>query len=102
MLGKTVRSIGIRIHIGKSKVMKVKTDSTANIKVEGKEFGGSRHFHLFRMWSGHDWRYTCTEEGIIKARIGKARGAFVMFNNIWKDMTSSLNTKLRIFNLENC
>ena len=34
----------------------------------------------------------------MKVRICKARGAFVMLNKILKDMTISLNTKLRLFN----
>ena len=35
-LENTARSIGLRIHPGKSKVIKDKTDSTAPIQVEGK------------------------------------------------------------------
>ena len=35
-LENTAKSIGLRIHPGKSKVMKLKTNSTANITVENK------------------------------------------------------------------
>ena len=34
----------------------------------------------------------------IKARIGKARAAFIQLNNIWKSKEIGRNTKLRIFN----
>ena len=33
----------------------------------------------------------------IRVRIGKARQAFVMFRNIWKNKNTGLKTKLRIF-----
>ena len=38
-----------------------------------------------------------TEEDV-KTRIGKARTAFNILNNIWKSKNSSLKTKLQIFN----
>ena len=34
----------------------------------------------------------------IKARMGKARAAFISLNKVWKDHTRSLKTKLRLFN----
>ena len=36
-------------------------------------------------------------EGDIKARIGKARGAFVMLNKIWKDRTRTIALNIRLF-----
>ena len=93
-LENTAKSIGLRIHPGKSKVMKVKTESTANIKVEGKSLEEVDTF----TYLGSGVGTTGGTEEDIKARIGKARGAFVMLNKIWKDRTISLNTKLRIFN----
>ena len=68
--------------------MKVKTESTANIKVEGKSLEEVDTFTYLGSGVG-------TTEGTeedIKARIGKARGAFVMLNKIWKDRAISLNT----------
>ena len=93
-LENTAKSIGLRIHPGKSKVMKVKTESTANIRVEGRNLEEVDTF----TYLGSGVGTTGGTEEDIKARIGKARGAFVMLNKIWKDRTISLNTKLRIFN----
>jgi len=34
----------------------------------------------------------------VKARIGKARGAFIQFKNIWSSKVLSLHTKISLFN----
>ena len=34
----------------------------------------------------------------VKARIGKARGAFIQLKNIWSSKVLSLHTKIRLFN----
>jgi len=75
--------------------MKVNTESTANIKGEGKSLEEVDTFAYLR--SGVDT--TGGTEGDIKARIGKARGAFVMLNKILKDRTISINTKFIIFSI---
>ena len=73
-----------------SKVMKVKTKSTATIYyIRRQEFGRSRCFHLVREWSGHDRGYRRGHK--IKNRLSK-RGALVMLNKIWMDRTISQNT----------
>ena len=74
--------------------MEVKTDSTANITVEGKSLDDVDTF----TYLGSGATTTGRTEENIKPRIGKARGAFVMLNKILKDRTISLNTKIRMFN----
>ena len=87
-LENTARSIGLRIHPGKSKVMKVKTDSTDAIQVDGKNLEQVDIFTY--LVSGVD--PTGGTEEDIKARIGKARGSFVLLYKIWKDRNISLRT----------
>ncbi|VDP76982.1 unnamed protein product, partial [Schistosoma mattheei] len=45
-------------------------------------------------------RYTtaCTSDADVKARIGKARAAYLQLKNIWNSKQLSTNTKIRIFN----
>ena len=93
-LENTARSVGLSNHPGKSKVIKVKPDSTAPIQVEGKNLEEVENF----TYLGSLVDPTGGTEEDIKARIGKARGSFVLLYKIWKDRKISMRTKLRIFN----
>ena len=70
------RSIVLRIHPGKSKVMKVKTDSTATITIERKSL---EEVDTFTNLGSRVGTQIGTEEDI-KSRIDKAKGAFVVLN----------------------
>ena len=86
--------IGLSIHKGKSKVLKINTSSNTPITLEGtilEEVEGFTYLgSTIDMQGGTD--------ADIKARIGKARGAFNQLNKIWTCGSLTLKTKVRIFN----
>lgn len=93
-LDQMARSIGLRIHPGKSKVLKIQTESTAGIRIDHKELEEVESF----VYLGSIIDKTGGTKEDIKIRIGKARGAFKSLKNIWKDRNISIKTKLRLFN----
>jgi hypothetical protein len=88
------KSIGLRIHPGKSKVLKVKTTATEPILVENRPLDVVDNFTY--LGSVVDDKGGTAAD--IKARIGKARTAFTNLNNIWKDRAISTRTKVMLFN----
>jgi len=85
---------GLKIHGGKTKILRLnnRTDEPITLadspleEVDSFTYLGS----VINKKGGAD------ED--IKARIGKARGAYLLLKNFWKSKDISLNTKLRIFN----
>ena len=88
------QAIGLKIHPGKSKILKVKTVGTDNIMVGNNQLEVVSEFTYLgsivddKGGTGAD----------IKARIGKARIAFSSLNKVWKDRNISRKTKIKLFN----
>ena len=94
VVAETSASIGLNIHTGKSKVLRVNAinqnpimlDNTALEEVDNFTYLGS----VVDLKGGTD--------ADVKVRIGKARAAFSQLKNIWSSKDLSTRTKLRIFN----
>ena len=85
--------MGLRIHPGKSKVLRASTTNEEAIVLEGKaleEFDSFCYLGILNKKGG--------TEADIKARIGKAQNAFKALNNIWRSKDISIRTKCRLFN----
>ena len=86
--------IGLNIHRGKSKVLKVNTASTIPITLEGTILEEVESFtylgSIIDIQGGTD--------ADIKARIGKARVAFNQMKKVWSCSNLTIKTKVRIFN----
>ena len=88
------KQIGLRIHTGKTKIMKINPRNNTSIELENQEIEEVDKFTY--LGSNVD-----TEGGSdrdISIRIGKARSAFVLLNNIWRTNGISRATKIRLFN----
>ncbi|VDP50992.1 unnamed protein product [Schistosoma margrebowiei] len=87
-------AIGLNIHKGKRKILRYNTACTDPITIDGEDLEDVKTF-----------TYLCSiidEQGgsdaDVKARIGKARAAYLQLKNIWNSKQLSTNTKIRIFN----
>ena len=85
---------GLRVSIKKTKVMKVNAKSTSHICMNGNIL---EEVDTFRYLGSIVDKNGGTDEDV-KARIGKARTAFVMLGKIWKASNISIKTKLKLFN----
>ncbi|VDO90311.1 unnamed protein product [Schistosoma margrebowiei] len=83
-------AIGLNIHKGKSKVLRCNTACTDPIKIDGdvKTFT-----YLGSIIDEHG-----VSDADVKARIGKARAAYLQLRNVWNSKQLSTNTKVKIFN----
>lgn len=88
------RSIGLRIHPGKSKVLRIGTQQQEPVKIGDKSLDDVDSFCY--LGSIIDMEGGTTAE--VKARIGKAQAAFLALNKIWRSRDISLRTKIRLFN----
>ena len=93
-LEKLSKCLGLRIHPGKSKVLKVKSTSKEPVIVNDKPLEEVENFTY--LGSIMNDRGGTTAD--IKARTGKARVAFNSLKKVWKDRTISNKTKVRLFN----
>ena len=87
-------TVGLRIHPGKSKVLRIGAHSNDQVTVDGKVLENVESFCYLGSIIDKDGG----TEAEIKSRIGKAQAAFLSLTNIWKTRDISLRTKLRIFN----
>ena len=85
--------LGLNIHRGKSKILKVNSTSTVSVTL-GVEAIEVDHF----TYLGSVVDTQGGTEADVKARIGKARVAFLQLKNIWNSNVLSLKNKIRIFN----
>ncbi|CAH8678058.1 unnamed protein product [Schistosoma haematobium] len=87
-------SVGLSIHKGKTKVLKFKAENSNPITLDGET--------LEDLESSTYLGSIIDEQGgsdaDVKARIGKARVAFLQLKNIWNSKQLSTNIKVRIFN----
>ncbi|VDO74931.1 unnamed protein product [Schistosoma margrebowiei] len=96
MQGKTnsvAAAIGLNIHKGKSKVLRYNTACTNAITLD-EDLEDVKTF----TYLGSIIDEQGGSDADVKARIGKARAAYLQLRNIWNSKQLSINTKVRIFN----
>ena len=87
-------SIGLRIHPGKSKMLKIKTEDTQAITVGGKPLEVVENFSYLGSVIDHSGGTAAD----VRSRVAKARAAFETLDKKWRDRTISTKTKIRLFN----
>jgi hypothetical protein len=93
-LAATSNTIGLKIHEGKTKIMKVNAPDSTAISLNGEEIEEVDAF----TYLGSVIDIQGGADADVKARIGKARVAFVQLKNIWSSKEISIKTKIRLFN----
>ena len=86
--------IGLNIHRGKSKVLRINSANTTPITLEGESLEEVDEF----TYLGSIVDKQGGTEADVKARIGKARVAYLLLKPIWSAKDLTITTKLRIFN----
>ena len=86
--------LGLNIHRGKSKVLKVNAGSTMPIMLEGRAL---EEIETFTYLGSVVDKQGGTDEDV-KIRINKARTAFMLLKNVWTARELSIKTKIRLFN----
>ncbi|VDP81981.1 unnamed protein product [Schistosoma mattheei] len=81
----SVAAVGLSIHEEKGKILQYNTACTNSVTIDGEDLGSIIYEH-----GGSD--------ADLKARIGKARAAYLQLKNFWNSKQLSPNTKVRIFN----
>ncbi|CAH8498299.1 unnamed protein product, partial [Schistosoma bovis] len=87
-------SVGLSIHKGKTKVLKFKAENSNPITLDGETLEDVESF----TYLGSIIDEQGGSDADVKARIGKARVAFLQLKNIWNSKQLSTNIKVRIFN----
>ncbi len=86
--------LGLRIHEGKTKILKIQATSTEPVKLRGKPLEEVESFTY--LWSIIDNQ--AGTDADVKAKIGKARAAFLTMKNVWNSRQLTTHTKIRLFN----
>ena len=86
--------LGLNIHRGKSKVLRVNSASTEPITLEGEALEEVDEF----TYLGSVVNKQGGTDADVKVRIGKARVAYLQLKNIWSAKYLTTQTKIRIFN----
>ena len=94
LVAQNSEKLGLKIHNGKSKLLKVNSTSTHPISIETKALEEVDSF----TYLGSIVDKQGGTDADIKIRIRKARIAFQQLKNIWSSRKLSYNTKIRIFN----
>ncbi|VDO64782.1 unnamed protein product [Schistosoma margrebowiei] len=87
-------AVGLNIHKGKSKVRLYNTACTNPITIDGEDLGDVKTF----TYPGSIIDEHGESDANVKARISKARAAYLQLRNVWNSKQLSTNTKVRIFN----
>ncbi|VDP27808.1 unnamed protein product [Schistosoma margrebowiei] len=87
-------AVGLNIHKGKSKVLRYNTACTDPITIDGEDLEDVKTF----TYLGGIIDEQGGSDADVKARIGKARAAYLQLRNILISKQLSTNTKVRIFN----
>ncbi|VDP41943.1 unnamed protein product [Schistosoma curassoni] len=87
-------SVGLSIHKGKTKVLKFKAENSNPITHDGETLEVVESF----TYLGSIIDEQGGSDTDVKARISKARVAFLQLKNIWNSRQLSTNVKVRIFN----
>ena len=88
------KTVGLSIHKGKTKVLKVNDKSNNPVKLENEAIEEVEAF----TYLGSVVDKLGGTDADIKTRISKARGAFIQLNKVWKSREIGQQTKIRIFN----
>ncbi|VDO79554.1 unnamed protein product [Schistosoma curassoni] len=87
-------ALGLNIHKGKRKILRYNTTCTNPVTIDREDLEDVKTFtyvgSIIDEYGGSD--------ADVKARIGKARAAYLQLNNIWNSKQLSTNTKVRNFN----
>ena len=86
-------SVGLKIHPDKTKIMKIKTKSSAKTTVNETTLEEVEHFKYLGSYISAD----SDIEKEVSTRIGLAARAFSGLGNIWKLTTLGTKTKLKIY-----
>ena len=86
--------IGLNINKDKSKILKINSSSMNVVTLNGSQLEEVQSF----TYLGSIVDQQGGTDADVKARVGKARVAFIQLNNIWKSRELSRNTKIRLFN----
>ena len=92
-VNQTAKSVGLKIHADKTKLMKLKNRSTKATTVHGQELEEVQHFKYLGSYISADSNI----EKEITTRIGLAAQAFNRLQNIWRSSVLQTNTKLKIY-----
>ncbi|VDP48333.1 unnamed protein product [Schistosoma margrebowiei] len=87
-------AVGLNIHKGKRKIVRYNTACTNPVTIGGENLGNVETF----TYLGSIIDEQGGSDADVKARIGKARAAYLQLSNIWNSKQLSTNTKIRIFN----
>ncbi|VDO89913.1 unnamed protein product [Schistosoma curassoni] len=87
-------AVGLNIHKGKSRILRYNTECTNPITIDGEDLEDVKTF----TYLGSITDEQGGSDVDVKARIGKARAAYLQLKNIWNSKQLSINTKIRIFN----
>ncbi|CAH8459102.1 unnamed protein product [Schistosoma turkestanicum] len=87
-------AVGLNIHKGKSKILRCNTTCTNRITLDGDTLEDVNTF----TYLGSIIDEKGGSDADVRARIGKARSAFLQLKNIWNSKQLSNKTKIRIFN----
>nr|CAX82477.1 Retrovirus-related Pol polyprotein [Schistosoma japonicum] len=90
----TSASIGLNTHKGKSKILKFNSESTDPIELNSQTLEEVDTF----TYLGSIISEQGESDADVRARIGKARAAFLQLKNIWDSKQLSTNLKVRLFN----
>jgi hypothetical protein len=94
LVSSTAMDIGLNVNINKSKILKINSSSMNAVTLNGSQLEEVQSF----TYLGSIVDQQGGTDADVKARIGKARVAFIQLNNIWKSRELSRNTKIRLFN----
>ena len=86
--------VGLNIHKGKTKVLRMNAASTDPVTLEGNALEEVETF----TYLGSVINKRGGTDADVRARIGKARVAFLQLKNIWISRVLSSRTKIRLFN----
>ncbi|VDP00760.1 unnamed protein product [Schistosoma margrebowiei] len=90
----SVAAVGFNIHKGKSKILRYNTACINPVTINGEDLKDVKTFtYLGGIIDEHGG-----SDADVKARIGKARVAYLQLKNIWNSKQLSTNIKVRIFN----
>ena len=86
--------LGLNVHKGKTKLLKVNSNNTSPIILNGEALEDIDHF----TYLGSIINKKGGTDAGVQSRVGKARTAFLQLKNIWSSRDISLKTKIKIFN----
>ncbi|VDP82519.1 unnamed protein product, partial [Schistosoma mattheei] len=90
----SVAAVGLNIQKEKSKILRYNTACNNPITIDGEALEDLKSF----TYLGSIIDEQGGSDADVKARIGKARAAYLQLRNIWSSKQLSTNTKVRIFN----